>query len=149
VNPNAISQSDANALARRDIHPQTHPAGADTAKGYSFGVLVGSQLWISGQVPFDSKGELVGKDDIEAQAVQVHENLKSVVEAAGGNLEDIVKITTYLTDRTYRDPVHEVRRNYFPGPRHPTSATVIAEMIVPDVLVEVEAVAVLGARNTE
>jgi 2-iminobutanoate/2-iminopropanoate deaminase len=136
-------------LVRRDLHPRTHPAGADTARGYSFGVLVGSQLWVSGQVPFDTAGELVGAGDIEAQSVQVLENVKSVVEEAGGSLDDVVKITTYITDRTFREPVQAVRRRYFPGPRHPASATVVAEMIVPGVLVEMEAVAVLGARYVE
>jgi 2-iminobutanoate/2-iminopropanoate deaminase len=134
---------------RRDIHPETHPPGADVARGYSFGVLVGPLLWISGQVPFDGAGELVGEGDIEAQAVQVHENLKAVAEEAGGTLDDVVKITTYLTEPSFREPVQAVRRRYFPGPRHPASATVVADMVVPGILVEVEAVAVLGTRDAE
>jgi 2-iminobutanoate/2-iminopropanoate deaminase len=147
-----ISKFDAQegtAPVRRDIHPKTHPAGADVARGYSFGVLVGSQLWVSGQVPFDASGELVGAGDIEAQSTQVLENVKSVVEEAGGSLDDVVKITTFITDSTFREPIQAVRRRYFPGPRHPASATVVAEMIVPGVLVEMEAVAVLGARDIE
>jgi 2-iminobutanoate/2-iminopropanoate deaminase len=150
--PTPISEFDsaaADAAMRRDIHPGTHPEGADTARGYSFGVRVGNQLWVSGQVPFDASGELVGDGDIEAQCIQVMDNLKSVVEEAGGRLDDVVKITTYLTDPMFREPVQAVRRRYFPGPRHPASATVVADMIVPGVLVEIEAVAVLGARDPE
>jgi 2-iminobutanoate/2-iminopropanoate deaminase len=144
-----ISDSEDTAVApvRRDLHPKTHPPGADVSRGYSFGVLVGPLLWISGQVPFDGTGELVGEGDIEAQSVQVHENLKAVVEEAGGTLDDVVKITTYITEPAFREPVQAVRRRYFPGPRHPASATVVADMIAPGLLVEVEAVAVLGARD--
>ena len=106
-------------------------------------------LWISGQVPFDGAGKLVGEGDIEAQSVQAHENLRSVVEEAGGTLNDVVKITTYITKAEFREPVQAVRRRYFPGPRHPASATVVADMVVPAVLVEVEAFAVLNTQDAE
>lgn len=147
MNRNSISLSDnaGEIPVRRDIHPATHAEGADIACGYSYGVLVGRQLWVSGQVPFNANGELVGEGDFEAQAVQVHENLKSVVEEAGGSLDDVVKITTYITDPEFRRPIQAVRLRYFTGPRYPASATVVADMVVPGVLVEVEAVAVLEA----
>ena len=132
---------------RRDIHPASHPLDGDTSKGYSFGVLVDGHLWISGQVPFDHDGKLVGEDNIEAQCVQVLENLKSVVETAGGSLDDIVKLTTYITDPAFREMVLSTRLRYFPGPRHPASATVVTGLAVPGVLVEIEAVAVLGATT--
>lgn len=135
------------APTRRDIHPSTHPPAGDTSKGYSFGVLVGNQLWISGQVPFDAAGNLVGKDDIEAQCVQALQNLSAVVECAGGSLADVVKLTTYITDPSFRETVLATRRRYFPGPRHPASAVIVAQMVVPEVLVEIEAVAVLGTHD--
>lgn len=132
-------------LARRNVRPAQLPAGADHERGYSYGVQVGNTVWISGQVPKDAKGNLVGAGDIEAQSVQVMENLRSVVEAAGATMDDVVKIATYVADRSYREPVQAVRRRYFKAPNFPASATTVVGMLLPDVLVEVEAVVVVGS----
>ena len=133
------------STSRRNILPPGHVAGADHERGYSYGVRVGDMVWISGQIPKDERGDLVGAGDIEAQAVQVMENVKAVVEAAGATMDDVVKIATYVTDRRYRDPVQAVRKRYFRAPNFPASATTVVEMLLPDVLVEVEAVAVIGS----
>jgi reactive intermediate/imine deaminase len=130
---------------RRNIRPAHLKKGADHERGYSYGVQVGNMLWVSGQIPKDAKGDLVGADDIEAQAVQVMENLKGVIEAAGGTMDDVVKISTYVTDRRFRDPVQAVRRRYFRAPNFPASATTVVDMLLPEVLVEVEAVVVIGS----
>jgi 2-iminobutanoate/2-iminopropanoate deaminase len=130
---------------RKNIRPAHLAKGADHARGYSYGVQVGNMLWISGQIPKDRDGNLVGGNDIEAQAVQVMENLRGVIEAAGGTMDDVVKISTYVTDRRFRDPVQAVRRRYFQAPNFPASATTVVEMLLPEVLVEVEAVVVIGS----
>lgn len=132
-------------MKRRNIRPAHLQAGEDAARGYSYGVQVGSTLWVSGQIPKDQGGRLIGAGDVTAQAVQVMENLKGVIEAAGGTMDDVVKISTYVSDRSYREPVQAVRRRYFRAPNLPASATTVVEMLLPDVLVEVEAVVVIGS----
>ena len=64
----------------------------------------GPLLWISGQVAIDKDGELVGQNDLRAQAVQVLENIKLILRASGAGMEDIVKVTVYVTDiRAFND----------------------------------------------
>jgi len=119
------------------------PHGA-ASFGYSYGIRTGNIVWIAGQVPRDGAGNLVGVDDIDAQASQVFENLKAVVEAAGGTLLDVVQTTTYITARPYREAVSEVRKRYFQGPIYPTATLlIVAGLGVPEYLVEIEAIAVL------
>lgn len=130
---------------RRNLQPRRLLAGADTARGFTYGVQVGQTVWISGQVARNEQGELIGAGDLEAQAIQVMENVKAVVEEAGGTMGDIVKISTYVTDQAFREPVQAVRRRYFRTPNLPASATIVADMLVPGALVEVEAVAVIGS----
>ena len=113
---------------------------------YSFGVLSGTTLWISGQVAL-REGAIVGIDDVSTQARQVFENLKTVVEAAGGSLHDIVETTTYVTDRSYLGPVNDARVQYLDGPVPPTSTLlVVAGLARPEFLLEISAIAVVGAE---
>ena len=104
-------------------------------------------LFISGQVPEDENGEVVGLGDFRAQAVRVMENLKAMLEAGGATLDDVVKITVFLTDIEQYSIVSEVRRNYFREP-YPTSKLVEVQRLVrPEWMLEIEAMAVLGARG--
>jgi enamine deaminase RidA (YjgF/YER057c/UK114 family) len=103
-------------------------------------------LWISGQVPKNIAGDIVAEGDITGQAVQVMENVKAVVEEAGGCMADVVKIGTYVTSAGFREAIQAVRREYFKPPNLPASATIVCEMLVPGVLVEVEALAVIGSH---
>ena len=106
-------------------------------------MLAGNTLWISGQVALRG-AEIIGQNDIEAQAVQVFENLKEVLGAAGAGFDSVVSTTTFMTDRAYSLPVNEVRRRYLTGPVLPTSTLlVVAGLARPDFLVEISAVAVL------
>ena len=130
---------------RRNLQPAKLAAGGDAPRGFYYGVQVDRMVWICGQVPKNQAGELVGVGDVKAQAVQVMENVKAVVEEAGGTMDDVVKISTYVTSAGFREAVQEIRRQYFKAPNLPASATIVCEMLVPDVLVEVEAVAVLGS----
>jgi 2-iminobutanoate/2-iminopropanoate deaminase len=115
---------------------------------YSLGVRSGDVVWFAGQIARAPEGELVGLADPEAQAVQVYRNVQSLLQAAGGDLEDIVATTTYITDRAYREPVTAVRRGVFPGPDYPTNTLVIcAGLGIPEYLVEVEGVAIVGSRS--
>ncbi|MSS70734.1 MAG: RidA family protein [Candidatus Latescibacteria bacterium] len=100
-------------------------------------------LHVSGQVPLDPTGNLVGKGDIRAQTVQVFENIKGLVEAAGGTMDNVVKVGIFVTDIRSRDTITEVRRQYLKEPFPAATMVEISRLVSPDWLVEIEAVAVL------
>jgi enamine deaminase RidA (YjgF/YER057c/UK114 family) len=107
----------------------------------------GTVVFISGQVAVDSQGNIVGKGDIESQAVQVFENLKLALEAAGGTFQDVLKFTIFIKNLTpeARKAVTGVRSRYI-SPANPPAATMVGieRLVEDDLLVEIEAVAVVG-----
>jgi reactive intermediate/imine deaminase len=114
--------------------------------GYSHAVRAGNTLYIAGQVALDPDGNLVGPGDIEAQVAQVWQNLKSVLAYAGGSVDDIVKITVFTTDLEYRPAIAAAREAVFPNGRYPASTFLVVQSLArPELLVEIEAIAVLGA----
>jgi reactive intermediate/imine deaminase len=120
------------------------PDGVGAPKApLSLGIRDGELVFASGQVALNGTGELVGKGDIRAQTTQVLENVKAVVEAAGGTLEDVAKTTIYLVDFADYAEMNEVYARYFPQDP-PARATVRADLVNPDFLVEIDAFAVLG-----
>jgi enamine deaminase RidA (YjgF/YER057c/UK114 family) len=99
-------------------------------------------VFVSGQLARDSRGEVVGKGDMGAQLRQVGENIKAALAAAGATLADIVKTNTYVTDIDEFFKHVDVRMEYFGA--LPTSTTVeVRRLAHPDLLVEVEAIAVV------
>lgn len=122
------------------------PATVHKPKGYSHGLKVrgGTALYIAGQVALDAAGNLVGKDEFRTQVRQVFENLKAIVEAAGGRFGDIVKFNVYVTDVARLEEFREVRDLYVDVANPPTSTLVqVVQLFRPDFLIEVEAVAIL------
>jgi 2-iminobutanoate/2-iminopropanoate deaminase len=100
-------------------------------------------IYVSGQLARDRAGNVVGKGDMRAQLRQVGENVKAALEAAGASLGDLVKTTTFVTDIDEYFKHIDVRMEYF-GVALPTSTTVeVRRLAHPDLLVEVEAVAVM------
>jgi enamine deaminase RidA (YjgF/YER057c/UK114 family) len=114
--------------------------------GYSYAIKKsGTPVFLSGQVALDGAGRLVGENDVAAQVEQVFRNLSIVVQACGGSLDDIVKITIYVTDASYRPAVAAARERHFKAGRYPASTyVVVAGLAVPQLLVEIEAVAMIG-----
>ncbi|MBI4241289.1 MAG: RidA family protein [Candidatus Rokubacteria bacterium] len=103
-------------------------------------------IFVSGQVPRDRDGNVVGKGDMRAQIRQVGENIKMGLEAAGATLNDVVKITTYVTDIEEFFKHVDVRMQYFAA--LPASTTVeVRKLAHPDFMVEVEAIAVLDSTR--
>ncbi len=96
---------------------------------------------VAGQVAQDAEGTVVGRGDIEAQAVQVFENLKAVLASAGAAFDDVVKMTTYTTSLAYRPKIAEVRARYFKTYFPPNTFVVVASLATPEYLLEIEAVA--------
>ena len=122
-----------------------NPAGMAPPSGYSYAVKKsGTPVFISGQVALDADGKLVGEGDAAAQTEQVFRNLKTVVEGAGGTMDDIVKITVYVTDPSYRPAVGAARLKHFREGQYPASTyLVVSGLAIPQLLVEIEAIAVV------
>jgi len=112
---------------------------------FSSGVEVpsGRTIYVSGQVSMDAEGNVVGEGDITAQTETVLEHVKTVVEEAGGGMEDIVKVTVFITDMGLYDEIHEVRRRYFEEPFPASSMVEVSALVDPRLLIEIEAVAVV------
>lgn len=122
------------------ISTENAPAAIGT---YSQAVKVDNTVYLSGQIPLDPKTmEMVGGDNFEAQTVQVFENLKAVCEAAGGSLQDIVKLNIFMTDLSNFATVNEVMSKYVQQP-FPARAAVGVKQLPKDSLVEMDAVMVL------
>jgi enamine deaminase RidA (YjgF/YER057c/UK114 family) len=123
---------------------RVNPPGVHTPQAnYSHVTRVGNTLYISGQLALDPQGSLVGAGDAEAQAEQCYRNIKAIVEHFGGTMDDIVKITQYITDLTYRPLVARPRDRYLGAPGPSSTLVVIKGLAIPECLVEIEAVAVL------
>jgi enamine deaminase RidA (YjgF/YER057c/UK114 family) len=102
-------------------------------------------LFVAGQVALDRDGRLVGPHDVGAQARQVFENLKTVLAAAGGTLRDLVKLNAYIVDITQLPAFRAVRDQYINLDRPPASTAVqVAALFRPELLIEIEAVAILA-----
>ncbi len=108
---------------------------------YSQAVLAGNTLYVSGQIPIDPATGAVVAGPVEAQARQVMENVKAVVEAAGLRMEQVVKTGVFLRNMEDFAAVNAVYGTYFPQ-NPPARACVEVARLPKDVLVEVEAVAV-------
>ena len=103
----------------------------------------GRLLYISGQVAWDTSGNIVGKGDVRAQARQTFQNLRQVVQAAGGDLGNLMKMTTYITRIEDRPAVAEARGEVFDGEVPASTLIVVKSLFHPDFLVEIEGVAVV------
>ena len=101
----------------------------------------GRLLYISGQVAWDASGNIVGKGDVRAQARQTFENLRGVLQAAGGDLSSLMKITTYITRLEDFPAVAEARSAVFSGELPASTLIVVKSLFHPDFLIEVEGVA--------
>ena len=103
----------------------------------------GRLLYVSGQVAWNASGDIVGKGDVRAQARQTFENLREVLRAAGGDLANLMKITTYITKVEHIAPVAEARREVFQGELPASTLIVVESLFHPDFLIEVEGVAAI------
>jgi 2-iminobutanoate/2-iminopropanoate deaminase len=131
-------------MVRREIRSPSLPAPM-RGGAFSSGVEApsGRMVYVSGQVSMDAEGNVVGEGDIKAQTEAVLEHVKTVVEEAGGGMEDIVKLTVFITDMGLYDEIHEVRRRYFEEPFPASSMVEVSALIDPRLLIEIEAVAVV------
>jgi 2-iminobutanoate/2-iminopropanoate deaminase len=120
------------------------PGQAEPISHYTDAVRAGDLLFVSGCVPVDSEGELVGGDDVVAQTRQALENVGRVLEAAGVTFADVAKVTVYLTDVDDRPKINPVRREFFGEARPASTLVEVSRLAIPGAKVEIEAVAVVS-----
>jgi 2-iminobutanoate/2-iminopropanoate deaminase len=126
--------------ARREIRA---PGLPEPLSHYTDAVRVdGPLVFVSGVVPVDADGRLVGEDDVVAQARQTFANLGAVLEASGSSFADVVKVTLFLTEIDDRPLVNPVRREVFGDVRPASTLVEVSRLAVPGAKIEVEAVAV-------
>jgi reactive intermediate/imine deaminase len=119
------------------------PGLAEPISHYTDAVAAGPLVFISGCAPVDSSGRLAGSD-IRAQARQVHENLKLVLDATGSDFSRITKVVVYVTDMSEREAINDVRREYFGSARPASTLVEVAALAIPGMRVEMEATAMRG-----
>ena len=104
-------------------------------------VRANNTVYLRGQTAMDLDGKIVGIGDAAAQAENAMKCAKVLLEEAGARLEDIVKITIYITDRAYREPVYQVIGRWLKGV-HPVSTGLIVQGLArPELLMEIDIVA--------
>jgi len=126
------------------LNPPALARPAGQPPGYTHVVVAtgGRTIYVSGQVALDVGGKLVGQGDFPAQAKQVFDNLASALAAANATFADVVKTNIYLTDAARLDEFRQVRSQYFVGDPPASTLVVVAGLYRPDLMVEVDAIAV-------
>ena len=119
------------------------PGQAEPISHYTDAVRVGDLLFVSGCVPVDADGRLVGGDDVVAQARQTFENVAAVLEAGGSSFADVAKVTVFLTDVDDRPKINPIRQEFFGESRPASTLVEVGRLAVPGAKIEVEAVAVV------
>ena len=103
----------------------------------------GRVLHLSGQIAQAENGSLVGAGDIIAQARQVLENLRIVLAGVGGTMEDVQKVTIFVTDMARLMDIRAVLAEFFPPPYPASTLVQVTALVRPEYLIEIEAIAVI------
>ncbi|MDX1526430.1 MULTISPECIES: RidA family protein [Pseudidiomarina] len=125
------------------ISTDNAPAAIGT---YSQAVKIGTTVYLSGQIPLVPSTMTVISEDFREQAVQVFKNLAAVCEAAGGELQDMVKVQIYLTDLSHFAVVNEVMAEFFQAP-YPARAAIGVRALPKNVQIEIDGVMELPSTN--
>jgi reactive intermediate/imine deaminase len=120
---------------------------AEPISHYTDGVVAGGFLYVSGMLPVDASGELVGAGDVTRQSEQVLGNVAAVLTAVGASFDDVVRVGVFLRDMADREAINTVRRRYFGDARPASTLVEVSALAHPEALVEIEAVALLPRRN--
>ncbi len=110
----------------------------------SLAIRSGNLLFVSGMAAHDREGKTVGVGDADARTRQALENLKALLEAAGGTLDDVVKLTVFVRNVADRPKVNKVRAEYFRAPYPSATLAEVTGLAGADWLVGIEAITALG-----
>ena len=127
-------------MAKQPIHTRDAPEAIGT---YSQAIKAGETVFISGQIPLEPGTMNIVDEDIRAQTHRVFNNLAAVVREGGGSLDDVVKLTVFLTDLSYFSVVNEVMAEHFNSP-YPARAAVGVASLPKGVPIEIDAIVHLG-----
>jgi 2-iminobutanoate/2-iminopropanoate deaminase len=116
---------------------------------YTDAVIAGGFLFVSGLLPVNAGGELVGQADAAAQSEQVLRNLSAVLSAAGAAFADVVRVGVYVRHMADRELINTVRRRYFGDARPASTLVEVSALAHPGALVEIDAVALLPRAGGE
>lgn len=115
--------------------------------GYSRAVRIGSQVWVAGTTATGANGKLVGIGDAGAQTRQVLANIRTALERAGARIEDVVRTRIFVTDITQWEAIGRAHGEVFANIRPVTAMVEVKQLIDPDMLVEIEADAVIAGEQ--
>jgi len=116
---------DIKAMSKQIISTTNAPAAIGT---YSQATRVGNTIWVSGQIPLDPATKELVKGDMEAQVRRVFENMKAIVLASGASLDEVVKVSIFLTDLAHFALVNKVMAEYFREPYPARAAIGVASL---------------------